>query len=276
MACDIERHCEPQKCFEFITKILKQQPTEYVIQKIVPVKNEVLGFLGQYYYLKCKRVDPENLSQNDITLFLKMVPSAGTKQQLFIKQSGVFNNEIEIYKLFPKILNSCDKFTPKCILEMKDSFLVLEDMSSNGFLMANKFVPLDFSHVKIVVETLSKFHSRTIIFEDKHNQNMLEFLKEQKTDLHAPDVLMQGAIQTNIEGICAIINFIKNDLDDKGWERVKDKIREEAKTYYQKIKSSDYRKVLCHSDLWNNNLLFKYDSIENPVECCLVDFQLTR
>lgn len=39
--------------------------------------------------------------------------------------------------------------------------------------------------------------------------------------------------------------------------------------------SKKYRNVLCHGDLWINNLMFKYDE-EKPIECKIIDFQLTR
>ena len=279
MTCEIQTLLESQICFELIKEKLQQQSTKYFFEDIVPVNNKLLGYLGRYFYLKGKKVDPENPLQNcDITFFLKIVPSDGTRQKDFIRKSGVFNTEIAIYTLvFPKMLNFSDTFIPRCIIDLKDNFLVLEDMTSKGFEMLNKFEPLDFLHSKIVLKTIAKFHGRSIKFEQQNQQNVLEFLKEKNINLHTPDSLMQGAIETNIEGISEIIDLIKKDFDDKeGWEKVKKKLREEAAIYYEKIKLSQDKKVLCHSDLWSNNLLFKYNSRKNPIECCLVDFQLSR
>lgn len=40
--------------------------------------------------------------------------------------------------------------------------------------------------------------------------------------------------------------------------------------------SAKHKNVLCHGDLWANNIPFKYGDDGKPVECCLVDFQLAQ
>jgi Ser/Thr protein kinase RdoA (MazF antagonist) len=38
--------------------------------------------------------------------------------------------------------------------------------------------------------------------------------------------------------------------------------------------SESYRKVICHGDLWMNNIMYNY--INSPPICLLMDFQLIR
>ena len=267
---------ELKQCFEIIREKLYHK-SKYVLHDIVPVNNKLLGCLGQYFYLYGRKLDSKNNLQRHVTLFLKIVPLAGTRQRNFIQNSGVFNTEISVYTLlFPEMIKSFDKIVPKCILNLKDNFLILEDMTSRGFQMVDKFTPLDFEHCKIVLDTIGKFHGRSIIFENKNQENMLQFLQRKKVDLHSPDYLMQGAIQTDIKGVSSIIDLIKKNHNKKQWDNVKKKLKDEAKNYYKKIKVTEGKKVLCHGDLWSNNLLFKYGKNGKPVECCLVDFQLAR
>lgn len=40
--------------------------------------------------------------------------------------------------------------------------------------------------------------------------------------------------------------------------------------------SETHRNVLCHSDVWINNFLFRQDALGRATEACLIDFQLTR
>lgn len=44
---------------------------------------------------------------------------------------------------------------------------------------------------------------------------------------------------------------------------------------YQVVKRDDKRfNVLCHGDMWCNNVMFKYDEAGQPVDCLLVDYQM--
>lgn len=54
------------------------------------------------------------------------------------------------------------------------------------------------------------------------------------------------------------------------------KIREIYKKLYDVVKpSKKYRNVICHGDLWANNLMFNNKEAHQP-ECVLVDFQTLR
>lgn len=41
-------------------------------------------------------------------------------------------------------------------------------------------------------------------------------------------------------------------------------------------KSSKFRNVFYQGDYWTSNILLKIDKNKFPVDCCLVDYQLTR
>lgn len=247
--------------------IQEQLNKKFLIEKIVPIKNEMLGYLGQYFILKGRKENIDNPS--DFSFFLKIVPN-GEKQKNFIRQSCVFNNEIVLYEtLFPamKFINK-----PNFILGLMDNFILLEDMSEN-FQMQDKLKPFNLEFCKITLKTIAEFHSRSLIFEMKENK-ILNFLKNENINLHSPENLMAEAIKTNIEGVCGIIDFIAGK-SDKQWAKVKKILRKEAKEYYDEINFNG-KKVLCHSDLWSNNILFQFDIYKNPIKCCLVDFQLCR
>lgn len=41
------------------------------------------------------------------------------------------------------------------------------------------------------------------------------------------------------------------------------------------VKRDEHRfNVLCHGDMWANNIMFKYDEAGKPTDCLLVDFQM--
>lgn len=271
MACDIQIIIGQQP-FKMIEEQLKRK--YYFIKNIEPVKNEMLGYLGQYFFLHGTKIDSNNQT-SDFNFFLKKVPSSEV-QKNFIKKSGVFNNEIAIYKLLFPLMGFKKK--PDFILDSPNNFLLLQNLKPKGYQIMEKLKPFNLKFCKIVLKTMADFHSKSFIYEQKNY--ILDFFEENKLDLYLPDHLMEGAIKTNINGVCAIIDFIANSQcckKSEQWNKVKNILCKEANDYYSNLRNAiPGKKVLCHCDLWSNNLLFQMDAEQNPQDCCLVDFQLCR
>lgn len=56
-----------------------------------------------------------------------------------------------------------------------------------------------------------------------------------------------------------------------------------APVYEMMLESKRFRNVLCHRDLWQSNLVFKFDrnvddtiDYSKPIECILIDYQICR
>jgi Ser/Thr protein kinase RdoA (MazF antagonist) len=62
------------------------------------------------------------------------------------------------------------------------------------------------------------------------------------------------------------------------WKLVHKKFSEAWERYIEMAAepSSKFRNIICHRDLWLNNILFKYDTSGKPEEVALVDFQIYR
>ncbi|XP_043476902.1 uncharacterized protein LOC122507943 [Leptopilina heterotoma] len=263
MTCNLVLGYEPS--FQVIKQKLNNK---YLIEKIIPIEDEMLGYLGKYFILKGKRETNEEPAI--FSFFLKIVPNS-EKQKNFVKQSSVFNNEIILYEnLFPQM-----KFEgiPKFILGLKDNFILLEEMTVRNFQMLDKLKTFNLNFCQIALTALAEFHAKSILFERR--ESIVKFLNEKNCNLHSPESLMSGALKTNINGVCHIIDFIISiEKCEKQWKLVKKCLKNEAEQYYKR--NFVEKKVLCHTDLWSNNILFQLDDNRNPINCCLVDFQLCR
>jgi len=68
----------------------------------------------------------------------------------------------------------------------------------------------------------------------------------------------------------AIGEMVKDKLSKKAFDMIQKHIQ------MPKDPAQVAKTILClnHGDFWSNNMLFKYDKNNQPIDCCLVDFQV--
>ncbi|XP_012222212.1 uncharacterized protein [Linepithema humile] len=282
--CEIESQkvLQDEQCFEIIRKKLRQDAMDdflLINYKIVPIE-EVNGFVGQYFTLKATVACPKSpLETKSINFFTKLPPPINSPLYEFVQEYGTFKKEVALYTtVFPEMLDSHgEKYIPECFLGVEGELIVLEDMVHSGYTMANKYTPFDLEHCKILMKTLAKFHAKSLIFEqqckktlhDKYSHCLQETLWPQQGTA-------KPMFDAAVKGIVSMIDLLP-ELNDDQRSSFKEKIARLCADHTVKLLPSvKHKNVLCHGDLWANNILFKYDADGQPVECCLIDFQLAR
>ncbi|XP_012288904.1 uncharacterized protein LOC105704346 isoform X2 [Orussus abietinus] len=205
----------------------------------------------------------------------------GSPQREFLLEYGTFKKEVALYTtVFPEVLNYDleEKCFPECFLGLEDDVIVLEDMAHRGYQMTDKFVPFDLDHCRVMMKTLAKFHSKSLIFEEQGKRSIIEAFSDcvQETLWPLKDGRAKSAFDAAVKGVVSMIDLLL-DLHHDDRTVFKEKLKDLASDHAKKLSpSSKYKNVLCHGDLWANNILFKYDDHGKPIECCLIDFQLAR
>ncbi|KAJ8731419.1 hypothetical protein PYW07_004583 [Mythimna separata] len=138
------------------------------------------------------------------------------------------------------------------------------------------------AHTLQALKTLARFHASSIIYEEKKRKETLGEYKgiyyEYETTLRLSEYnlasdfffqCMSGALE-------AMKSFSK--YDDTEMNLIESRWRDVWSTALSLGGySSQQKNVVCHRDLWNNNLMFHYSmNNENrwePDDCVLVDFQ---
>ena len=272
-----------EECFEIVRKKLHQDSMEdfsLVTYEVVPIA-EVNGFMGQYFTLKATVACPQSpLETRSINFFTKIPPPMSSPQYDFIQQYGSFRKEVALYTtVFPEVLDGVDKrCIPECFLGLEDDVIVLEDMAHSGYEMTDKFKPFDLEHCKVLMKTLARFHAKSLIFEELCQKNLHDEFSHcmQETLWPLKDGRAKAMFDAAVKGIVSMIDLMPQ-LDEDQRRKFRAKVIDLSADHARKLSPSvKHKNVLCHGDLWANNILFKYDSDEKPVECCLIDFQLVR
>jgi hypothetical protein len=69
---------------------------------------------------------------------------------------------------------SFETLSPSCIYSCK-SFLVLEDLSTSGFSMLDRFQGLDLDHCLLALRTLARFHAASVVLYQQDPDSMTEY-----------------------------------------------------------------------------------------------------
>ncbi|XP_047096689.1 uncharacterized protein LOC124709085 [Schistocerca piceifrons] len=148
-----------------------------------------------------------------------------------------------------------------------NAVLLLENLASSGYRMADQMTGLDLPHARMLVRKIAQFQASAVA---------LRLLKPQ-------------VFKDVIEGKCKFDSI----PPDEG-KRIIDAIVEhisrfpEVAPYCDKVKiaceqMSDFEKLwaevvepfvsLSHNDLWVNNMVFRYEDSEEPTDVKFFDFQ---
>lgn len=160
------------------------------------------------------------------------------------------------------------------------NFMVFEDMNVLQYKLRNKFKRFDEAHTFEALKTLTRFHASSIIYEEKRskelgriyslNEDFEEYLD--KGGYENTDIWFSQCRNGCLKAIKTFSKYSKTELNviESLWFDVW------SAAVAQTDPSPEYRNVICHRDLWNNNLMFHYEDEIKPDDCVLVDFQAVR
>lgn len=145
---------------------------------------------------------------------------------------------------------------------------MFEDFSLSKFSKVDRRAGLNVHHLKLVVEKLAKLHAASAvlsfkddtIFTNHHQPNISEYFKTfHSLFINCVKALADEATDENNEEAQAFarkLNAFEHNMIDKVSEAFM-------------LQNGDFG-VLCHGDLWLNNLLFEYNDDDLPVDVRMV------
>lgn len=241
------------------------------------------GFLGQYYRLHITaKCDADGDETQSLRFFAKTPPPSDNPQYEFMQRYDVFNKEIAVYTDLMQRMGAGEppKWMVECYFCKQNVIIVLEDASLDGYVTPDKFVPLDEDHCVWLLKTLSKFHSRSVILDEKlrlegDNRTILDLyghLLNEVLFVEGDEKSEKILFSSNI-GFFTMVDIIE-DLDND----TKNDIKCRFTMWSQKISrllapSKRHRNVICHRDIWVNNMMFRHDPAGNTNGCYIIDWQ---
>ena len=273
---------------EFIQDVLRSKE-EYSEISVVNSEVQLAVGKGENYCSIIYRVAVEfkrcknNEETEMIGLIIKTL-SAVEIMAKFLTESKSFEKETELYQItVPAMFNFLQQniqgrevqhLTPFCYKTSRPHTLVLEDLMTLGFRMANRHDRLDLLHCTLALKDLAKFHAASVALYDKNPNCMDEYVENMYTEKNR-DAIMKFTDPT--------INALADVVEKwSGFEKYGDKLRLIIPTICDRIIElvkpiPDSLSVLTHGDFWVNNMMFHYcPETGKPDQVRFIDFQMAR
>lgn len=224
--------------------------------------------------------------ETSMSLIVKRQIPSHSRRQLY-RCDEAFNNEIAAYNHVLPLLSrfiSPEPYFPKCYFAGKDDtgeLIVLEDLKPQNFKMLSRLQGLDFEHCQLVMKELAKFHAASIaakradFTEFRLKVNSLKdivYCDDAQQFYHnvlgsAVEEALDSLRESNTDGsLTKAIQYLEN-MQPVLYSKLKELI----------LKQTGSNIVVCHGDLWINNMMFQTDQVTGkPVAVRFFDLQAMR
>ncbi|KAI8440562.1 hypothetical protein MSG28_001804 [Choristoneura fumiferana] len=174
--------------------------------------------------------------------------------------------QYDIIVLDQKDFNGLKPWSSKLVANL-DNAIVLDDLTSLQYQMRSKDIKFDVQHALEALRTLARFHAGSIIYEETVTKNLNKPYRlgeeyGQYLDLAHFDKANQWFIQCKTGALMVVKEYSKYKNADKDLLKIIEDRWSDVWNAALDYNDSE-RSVICHRDLWNNNLLFHYKKRED-------------
>lgn len=222
-----------------------------------------------------------------VKLIVKRQIASLSRRQLY-RCDEAFSNEIAA---FNNIVPMLQKYTPgrellfpKCYFAGSDSsgeIILLEDLKVKGFSMASRMHGLDFEHCQLVMQELAKLHAASIGAKRDHCSEFHVKLNYLCDIVYCDEgqEFFKNVLDSSVdEALCSLRT---SNTDESLTEAIR-LIELIQPNLFEKLKVNITQQqapntVICHGDLWINNMMFQNDpTTGRPITVRLLDLQTMR
>ncbi|XP_052864462.1 uncharacterized protein LOC128271068 [Anopheles cruzii] len=251
---------------------------------IEPFSATRIGFLGDHYTLKVVFRIAAGTPEYEEQYFVKSLPEGMPSFTRYLSEIRTFSKETAIYReLMPQLQGTTygARFAPRSFLRdgRRDDVLVFEDLSLQGFRVWSQ--TFDLPHLGQALRALARLHAAGIRLEQARGHSVAQLYPElvaENSWLQQEGYPRVAELEDNIRCLVAYAGEFYAD-EARSNPKLLESLPGTMRQIYELVQpSKTYRNVFSHADLWNNNLMFRYESStgNRPIECVLVDFQLAR
>jgi hypothetical protein len=288
---------------DIIAKKLEASDFYLLETNIGPLSEDQMGFMGDHLKLQATVLHSEGNQEQKLEFFAKSVPMKNKVFQEYVETIQAFKKEVGFFSnLLPDLKkciikskrtleddnSSAHFWTCECYLSKPD-IIVLEDLVALGFQHTDSRSPMDYDHCILMLQTLARYHAASVIFEERRPKISTSGQACQIIDAY-PDIFFETEwvateghpgnrfMKASVKGMISMLEHLPNyGQNYENFDVICKKLPQTLEKMCEFVKpSTKFRNVVCHGDLWVNNIFFRYNDSNKPIEARFVDFQLIR
>lgn len=207
-----------------------------------------------YHYYSHFQLNFSYISFQVLPILCQFEQSKGVDKERFIE--------------YPKCYRTVDEEPNECLL--------FEDLSVRGFTVIDRRrEEVTVDHVRLVMETLGKFHGISFAFKDQQPDKFNEIVSNlSEVFIRREDDHLRDFFNKQCEHV---FNSVSREEDATVLAKAKKLYECDAfDVAADCLEMVGPATVISHGDAWQNNTMFRYDSSGKPIEICFLDWQTTR
>lgn len=153
----------------------------------------------------------------------------------------------------------------------------MADLKLEGFEMFDRHKAQGLEHFQLVVKALARLHAISFALRDQQPEKFEPFKGMIELFSTRDDDASMEAWFTAL--VVRALETLDKEEEPKVYEKTKKALEESFTDQVKELTKGEIAEpyaVICHGDCWNNNVMFKHDENDTPVDIRLLDWQICR
>uniref|UniRef100_A0A336MJB6 CSON013154 protein n=1 Tax=Culicoides sonorensis TaxID=179676 RepID=A0A336MJB6_CULSO len=271
-----ELHCQyyEKRYFEY-NKDPKIDVLNFTIEPAVPPGNNYASLLLRLH-IKCTKTNRRNNIFMKRIIVKTILSDPNTAKT--ISDTNVYVKELLMYDtILPKcqkLLHSVDDsdsfFYPAIHVDFKNKTIIFNDLTTEGYRIADRIAGLDQNHIELVINKIAKFHACSMVLMEQSNDFYPKLTDSIIKDDEIGHTFFKKMFKSCIEEIREWVQYEKYLIK---LEKIYELLLKQGEETYMTSKFTS--NVILHGDLWTSNIMFTYDNSNTvPENAILIDYQI--